>query len=118
MSIRDSAGFANRRRQNVYFHKLDLRNILSKGIKILWLAQSSYLIDQAAKTFMEEVHNAAGREKINLRVVSGSTSHANAGTISLTDDVLICTTQTAISAYSSSLLTEWGSLPGLHSGNL
>lgn len=84
------------------------RNILSKGIKILWLAQSSYLIDQAAKTFMEEVHNAAGREKINLRVVSGSTSHANAGTISLTDDVLICTTQTAISAYSSESLDGMG----------
>ena len=75
------------------------RNILSKGIKVLWLAQSSYLIDQAADTFIKEIHTATERDFINLRVVSSSTSHSNAGSIAITDDVLICTTQTAISAY-------------------
>lgn len=86
------------------------RNILSKGIKVLWLAQSSYLIDQAADTFTKEIHNAVGREKINLRVVSGSTNHSNSGSISLTDDILICTTQTAISAYSSEQLDGRGNI--------
>jgi superfamily II DNA or RNA helicase len=86
------------------------RNILSKGIKVLWLAQSSYLIDQAADTFMNEIHNAVGRDFINLRIVSSSTSHSNSGSISLTDDVLICTTQTAISAYSSEQLDGRGKI--------
>ena len=86
------------------------RNILSKGIRVLWLAQSSYLIDQAADTFINEIHNAVGRDFINLRVVSSSTSHSNSGSISLTDDVLICTTQTAISAYSSEQLDGKGKI--------
>ena len=84
------------------------RDILSKGIKVLWLAQSSYLIDQAAESFIGEIHNVIGREKINLRVVSSCTNHSNSGSIIETDDVLICTTQTAISAYSSEQLDGRG----------
>ena len=84
------------------------RNVLSRGIKVLWMAQSSYLIDQAAEAFVNEIHNAVGREKINLRVVSSSNTHANSGSIKVTDDILICTTQTAISAYSSEQLDGRG----------
>jgi superfamily II DNA or RNA helicase len=84
------------------------RNILSRGIKVIWLAQSSYLIDQAADAFNGEIHNVMGRDIINLRVVSSSTSHANAGSILPTDDVVVCTTQTAISAYSAKPLDERG----------
>ncbi|MDR1732338.1 MAG: DEAD/DEAH box helicase family protein, partial [Synergistaceae bacterium] len=84
------------------------RNILSREIKVLWLAQSGYLLDQAAETFIAEIHKAAGRDKINLRVVSSSDKHANQGTIGITDDVLICTTQTAIAAYSSEHLDGRG----------
>ncbi len=84
------------------------RTILSKRIKVLWLAQSSYLLDQAAKTFMEEARAASGRGMINLRVVSSGNKHANAGSIQLTDDVLICTTQTAISAYNAKNLDGRG----------
>ncbi|MBO0603465.1 DEAD/DEAH box helicase family protein [Sporosarcina sp. E16_3] len=75
------------------------RNILSKGIKVLWLAQSSTLLDQAAQTFKSEMHHISERDSINMRVVSSSDHHANAGTIVPTDDVVICTTQTAIRAY-------------------
>lgn len=75
------------------------RNILSKGIKVLWLAQSSTLLDQAAQTFKSEIHNITGKDVINMRVVSSSDQHANAGSIVPTDDVVICTTQTAIRAY-------------------
>ena len=86
------------------------KNIISKGIKVLWLAQSSYLIDQAADTFIKEIHHATGRDFINLRVVSSSTSHSNAGSILISDDVLICTTQTAIGAYSSEQLDGNGNI--------
>lgn len=78
-----------------------VKEIVAKGIKVLWLAQSSYLIEQARKTFFEEIHHANGRDKIHLRIVSGNTTHANAGTIATTDDILICTTQTAIRAYTN-----------------
>jgi superfamily II DNA or RNA helicase/5S rRNA maturation endonuclease (ribonuclease M5) len=86
------------------------RHILSAGIKVLWMAQTAYLLDQAAKEFDNEIHNATGRQQINMRVVSSSTSHANAGTISTTDDILICTTQTAISAFNAEPLDEQGNV--------
>ncbi|MCL1820472.1 MAG: DEAD/DEAH box helicase family protein, partial [Oscillospiraceae bacterium] len=86
------------------------RNILSKGIKILWLAQTAYLLDQAAETFHAEIHNAHGRQQINMRVVSSNTNHANAGTIAITDDILICTTQTAISAFNAESLDGQGNV--------
>lgn len=75
------------------------RNILSRGIKVLWLAQSSYLLDQATETFRNEIHSIAGRETINLRVISSSQQHSNAGSILPSDDVIISTIQTAIRAY-------------------
>ena len=77
------------------------RHILTCTVKVLWLAQSAYLLDQSADTFINEIHNANGRNRVNLRIVSSSIKHANSGSIETTDDVLICTTQTAISAYSS-----------------
>jgi superfamily II DNA or RNA helicase len=55
------------------------RNILSKQIKVLWLAQSSYLLDQAEQTFQNEIHSVTERECINSRVVSSSDHHAYAG---------------------------------------
>jgi len=86
------------------------RHVLASGIKVLWLAQSAYLLDQATQTFCNEIHNAGGRDKINLRVVSSSTEHANAGSIVPTDDILICTTQTAISKYASVQLDGSGNV--------
>ncbi|MCL2086476.1 MAG: DEAD/DEAH box helicase family protein [Oscillospiraceae bacterium] len=86
------------------------RNIISKGIKVLWMAQSSYLLDQATEAFIGELHNAYGRDTVNLRVVSSSTNHANSGSILPTDDVLICTTQTAIIAYNSEQLDGRGEI--------
>jgi superfamily II DNA or RNA helicase len=77
------------------------RNILSKGIKVLWLAQSSYLLDQAVQTFRNEIHSITEREKINIRVVSSSEHHSNTGSILPSDDIIICTTQSAIRAYTT-----------------
>ncbi|MDR1947658.1 MAG: DEAD/DEAH box helicase family protein [Desulfovibrio sp.] len=84
------------------------RNVISRNIKVLWLAHSSYLIDQAAEAFREEIHNVNGRDIINLRIVSSNSVHANADSISVTDDILVCTTQTAIKTYSSKALDNTG----------
>lgn len=83
-------------------------NVLSKNIKILWLAQSTYLLDQAFKSFSEEISGVADRDLVNVRVVSGSENHANVGTVALSDDVIICTTQTAILNYKSTALDSSG----------
>ena len=73
------------------------RNVLSKKIKVLWFAQSSYLLNQAFGSFCDNALEIANRESINVRVVSSSTDHSKASSISPTDDVIIITTQTAIS---------------------
>ncbi|MDL2253431.1 DEAD/DEAH box helicase family protein [Ruminococcaceae bacterium OttesenSCG-928-I18] len=74
------------------------RNVLSRGIKVLWLAQSAYLLNQATESFVREAVNIqATREMLKIRTVSSSSSHANSGTIDPSDDVIVVTTQTAIS---------------------
>lgn len=72
------------------------KHALSKNIKVLWLAPSYYLLDQAAATFKENVREIPDRKTINIRCVSSSKSHANASSIQLSDDVILMTTQTAI----------------------
>ncbi|MBC3802954.1 DEAD/DEAH box helicase [Acetobacterium fimetarium] len=77
-------------------------NILSKNIKVLWLAQSSYLLDQACNTFLENVVSIPpSRDTLNVRVVSSDPAHSNSSDIETTDDVLIMTTQTAISKFNN-----------------
>lgn len=71
--------------------------VLSRNIKVLWLAQSSYLLNQATKSFQDEAFNIHTRTSLKIRTVSSSTSHANSSSIELSDDVVIVTTQTAIS---------------------
>ncbi len=79
-------------------------NVLNRNIKVLWLAQSTYLLDQALKTILDEAKYTNNREIINVRVVSSNEHHANAGTIDLSDDIIICTTQTAVLNYNSTSL--------------
>jgi len=71
-------------------------HVLSKNIKVLWLAPSYYLLDQAAATFEDNVREIPDRQTINIRCVSSSKSHAKASSIQLSDDVILMTTQTAI----------------------
>lgn len=79
-------------------------NVLTKNIKVLWLAQSTYLLDQAFSTFKNEAKYTNNREVINMRIVSSNEHHANAGTIDLSDDIIICTVQTAVLNYNSTSL--------------
>jgi superfamily II DNA or RNA helicase len=64
------------------------RNVLPKNIKVLWLAQSSYLLNQASASFYDNALDIINRDRINMRVVSSSSEHSNSSTISSTDDIL------------------------------
>ena len=87
------------------------QNVVSRNIKVLWLAPSLYLLEQAEKTFNEELICTPNRDFVNMRIVSSSSSHCNSGSIKPSDDILICTTQSAIKAYNSEgLLDSHGNL--------
>lgn len=72
-------------------------NVVPRNIRVLWLANSYYLLDQA---FREIYHYARWipepRQTLNIRVVSSNPSHDMPSSILLTDDVVIMTTPTAI----------------------
>lgn len=73
------------------------KHVISKNIKILWLAPSFYLLDQAFTTFYENAREVSNhRRTLNIRCVSSNVSHARAASIQLTDDIVIMTIQTAI----------------------
>lgn len=86
------------------------KNILAKNIKVIWFAQSSYLLNQAFNSFQENALSLPNTKKIlNIRIVSGSREHCQPSTIDLTDDVVIITTQTAIKNFNLKPLDENGS---------
>jgi len=82
---------------------------LSKGYKVLWLAHTHHLLEQAYYSFgPREIDQSRGfevgniqepREKLNVRVVSGTQEHFNIQQIEPNDDVLISTLQTVSSGY-------------------
>ncbi len=72
-------------------------NVLKRNIKILWLAQSCYLLDQAREEFIDFAPwIPEPRSSLNLRVISSSPSHDAVPDIDPSDDIVIVTTQTAI----------------------
>lgn len=82
---------------------------ISRNIKILWLAHSFHLLDQAHETFHENAQWAVEpRQTVNIRIVSSHKSHDNASSIQLTDDIVIMTTQTAIGALESNATSRTG----------
>jgi len=76
-----------------------LKNVISKNKKVLWLADQGFLLEQARETFRENILevDTNRRSEINIRVVSGSDRHANPNLIEVSDDILLITSQTAIS---------------------
>lgn len=80
---------------------------LSAGYKILWLAHTHHLLEQAYYSFgPREMDQQRGyevgliqepRSELNVRVVSGTPDHFRIQQIKPNDDVLICTLQTASS---------------------
>ncbi|GAA4014608.1 DEAD/DEAH box helicase family protein [Hymenobacter fastidiosus] len=73
------------------------RNVLPKNVKVLWLAHTGHLLEQAYKTFESNLLQVPQRRSVNMRLVSSDPEHSNASQIDTSDDVLIITTQTAIS---------------------
>jgi superfamily II DNA or RNA helicase len=85
------------------------RHVLPKNAKVLWLAHTGHLLEQAYETFHQNILSAfPQRRTINLRMVSSDPRHANASQIDPSDDVLIVTTQTAISNMEPAALDEVG----------
>lgn len=84
------------------------RNVLPKNIKVVWLAHTSHLLEQAYETFTENLLEAHSRDGINMRVVSSNPMHAKPYAIESTDDIVIITTQTAIKNWNTGALDGKG----------
>ncbi len=75
---------------------------LSKGYKVLWLAHTHHLLEQALDGLDKEVgHILEPRPHLHVRVVSGTPGHYRVSDIKKTDDIVICTLQTLVSAQRS-----------------
>jgi superfamily II DNA or RNA helicase len=84
---------------------------LSQGYKVLWLAHTHHLLEQALESFgpgRESIEQHSGYEVANIaepknslhaRVISGTPGHWPVKSIETDDDVLICTLQTITRAY-------------------
>lgn len=86
---------------------------LSRGHKVLWLAHTHHLLDQALDAFGSAVggyevgHVRGSRTELRFRAVSGTEGHGRAWHVAPEDDVVIITLQTLARAVSK------GKLPGL-----
>ncbi|MFN6540320.1 MAG: DEAD/DEAH box helicase family protein [Nostoc sp. EkiNYC01] len=84
-------------------------HVIPKNIKILWLAPSFYLLDQAFATFEKGAKDIPEPKKtLNIRCVSSNPSHAKASSIQLTDDIVIMTIQTAINNLHTDAVDRFG----------
>ncbi len=72
------------------------RRALSEGRKLLWVAHTHHLLEQAFKGFEHGVGLVAEpRATLNARVVSGTTGHFRIASVTPEDDVVVCSVQTA-----------------------
>ena len=73
---------------------------LSKGYKVLWLAHTHHLLEQAFYALESEVkHISLPQTRLQVRVVSGTPGHYSVDKIGIRDNVLIATLQTLTRAY-------------------
>jgi superfamily II DNA or RNA helicase len=77
------------------------RRALSAGYKVLWLAHSHHLLEQAFSSFADGVPwISEPKSNLKIRVVSGTIGHYPVHSIKPTDDVIIGTLQTIGNALS------------------
>lgn len=78
---------------------------LSDGYKVLWLAHTHHLLEQAFHTFTPEAlgNVREPRATLKVRVVSGTPGHFPPRDIKPSDDVLIATLQTITNAHREGL---------------
>ena len=75
------------------------RNALSDGFKVLWLAHTHHLLEQAFFSFADLVGLIGEpKSRLNVRVVSGTIGHFPVQTIKPSDDVVISSLQTVTNA--------------------
>jgi DNA or RNA helicases of superfamily II len=75
---------------------------LSDGYKVLWLAHTHHLLEQAFYSFIPKDKTKGGyevgfiqnKDDIKIRVVSGASNNFNVNQIKKTDDIIIATLQT------------------------
>jgi len=81
------------------------RGPLTDGFKVLWLAHTHHLLEQAFKDFEPGTLGTIGepRSILSLRVVSGTEGHFPPRDIKPTDDVVIATLQTITNAHREEL---------------
>ena len=73
------------------------RNPLSDGFKVLWLAHTHHLLEQALFSFSDLVSLIAEpRPRLSIRVVSGTIGHFPVHSIQISDDVVVNSLQTAL----------------------
>jgi ATP-dependent helicase IRC3 len=82
---------------------------LSDGYKVLWLAHTHHLLEQAIDAFgpvdagsdipLEVAHIVEPRTNLDVRVVSATPGHFPLSKIECTDDVVIATLQTVAAAF-------------------
>jgi ATP-dependent helicase IRC3 len=73
---------------------------LSEGYKVLWLAHTHHLLEQAYGSFSKHVGwISEPRDSLKVRVVSGTIGHFHTPHIEPQDDVIIATLQTITKAY-------------------
>jgi len=65
-----------------------------RTVKVVWLAQSFELLNQAYASFISDERNS--KEQSNIRIVSSNSQHSSIDKITNADDIVIITTQTAI----------------------
>ena len=72
---------------------------LSQGYRVLWLAHTHHLLEQAMESLVQEMSHISGsKPKLAVRVVSGTIGHCRVHEIKPSDDVIICTLQTITQA--------------------
>ena len=73
---------------------------LSDGYKVLWLAHTHHLLEQAYKEFESHVGKITQpKHTLRVRVVSGTKDHYRVFDISRLDDVVVATLQSITNAY-------------------
>ena len=85
------------------------RNVIANDYKVLWLAHTHHLLEQAFYSFgpLSEDYNEGyevgwipePKESLNVRVVSGATNQFNINQIKQEDDILIATLQSIANAF-------------------
>lgn len=85
-------------------------NALPRNLRILWLAHSFYLLNQAFDEFCKYAKwIPESRKTLNIRLVSSNPAHDNVSSIEpTTDDIVIMTTQTAIKNLYTDALDNYG----------